>query len=179
MYKTFHTCAEYVFFMNTSFKNIFNLNIRICIPFYCFIGSKAQYLFLNLKKKYLRKRKELKDSNKSGTSADAVTKAEKAFRLHAFLSWLDEFTQVREGRSNLPSQKSNTPSAEDGEEELEKKEENADEDGIQTEYSTLAEVFDDLPETEKVEKNPKKTAEKESCYRVQQRRAILREKSLR
>ena len=105
----------------------------------------------------------MKDSNKSGISADAVTKAEKAFRLYAFLSWLDEFTQVREGRSNLPSRKSNTPSAEDGEEELEKKEENADDDGIQTEYSTLAEVFDDLPETEKVEKNPKKTAEKENC----------------
>ena len=37
-------------------RNIFNLNIHICILFYFFIGSKAQYLFLNLKKKYLRKR---------------------------------------------------------------------------------------------------------------------------
>ena len=36
-YQTFHTCAEYVFFM----KNIFNLKLYICIPFYYFIGSKA------------------------------------------------------------------------------------------------------------------------------------------
>ena len=59
------------------------------IPFYYLLGSKGQYLFLNLKKKYPRKSKELKDSNKSGTSADAVTRAKKAFRPHAFLSWLD------------------------------------------------------------------------------------------
>ena len=44
---------------------------------------------------------------------------------------------------------------------------------------TLGEVFDDLPETKKVEKNPaKKKKEKENCYRVQQRRAILKKKSL-
>ena len=88
------------------------MNINICTPFYYF---KAKYLFLNLKKKYLRKPKELKDSNKFGTSADTVTKAEKAFRSCGFLSWLNEFTQVREGRSNLPLRKSNTPSAEDEE----------------------------------------------------------------
>ena len=159
------------------FLRTFSIWIYIYIFKGCiYIGSKAQYLFLNLKKKYYRKHKE---NFNSGTSADAVTKAEKAFRLYAFLSWLDEFTQVREGRSNLLSRKSNTLSAEDGDEEQEKKEENADDDSIQTEDSTLAEVFDDLLETEKVGKNPAKTAEKENCYRVQQRRAILRKKSLR
>ena len=166
----------------------FSYMCRICIFYEYLFQEHFQFeytymhsilLFLNLKKTYLRKRKELKDSNKSGTSADAVTKAEKAFRPYAFLSWLDEFTQVRQERSNLPSRKSNTPSADDGEEELEKKEENADDHSIQTEDSTLAEVFDDLPETEKVEKNSAKTAEKENCYRVQQSRAILRKKSLR
>ena len=152
------------------------MNIHICIPFYYFIGSKAQYLFLNLKKKYLRKRKELKDSNKSGTSADAVTKAEKAFRPYAFLSWLDEFIQVREGRSNLPLRKSNTSSAEDGEEELEKKEENADDDSIQTEDSTLAEVFNDVPETEKVEKNTKKNTRKRKLLQGATKESYLEEK---
>ena len=77
--RNFSYMCRICIFYEHSFKNIFNLNIHICILFYYFIGSKAQYLFLNLKKKYLRKRKELKDSNKSGTSADAVTKAEKAF----------------------------------------------------------------------------------------------------
>ena len=130
---------------------------------------------MNLKKKYLRKRKELKDSNKYGTSADAVTKAEKAFGPYAFLSWLDEVTQVREGRSNLPSWKGNTPSAEDGEEEVEKKEENAD-DNIQTEDSTLGEVFDDLPETKKVEKNPAKNKRKRKLLQGATKESYLEEK---
>ena len=62
-------------------------------------------------------------------------KGVKPFRLYAFLSWLDEFTQVRKGRSNLPSCKSNTPSPEDGEEKPEQKEENTDDDSIQTKDS--------------------------------------------
>ena len=114
------------------FKNIFSLNIHIYLySILLFHRFKGTIFISEAKKRYLRKRKELKDSNKSGTSADAVTKVEKVFRPYAFLSWLDEFTQVREGRSNLPSRKSNTPSAEDGEEELEKNEENADDDSIQ------------------------------------------------
>ena len=63
-------------------------------------------------------------------------KSKKAFRPYPFLSWLDEFTQVRKGRNNLPSRKSVIPSADDGEEELEQKKENADHDRIQTEDST-------------------------------------------
>ena len=55
-----------------------------------------------MKKKYLRKRKDLKDSKKSGTSADAVERAERLFRPYSFLCWLDNHVQARKGRTNLP-----------------------------------------------------------------------------
>ena len=150
------------------------MNINICTPFYYF---KAKYLFLNLKKKYIRKPKELKDSNKFCTSADAVTKAEKAFRSYGFLSWLDEFTQVRERRSNLPLRKSNTPSVEDEEKGLEKKEKNADDYSIQTENSALTKVLTIYQKLKKLKRIRQKIAEKENCYRLQQKRAILMKKS--
>ena len=87
-------------------------------------------------------------------------KSKKAFRSYPFLPWLDEFTQVRKRRNNLPSRKSVIPSADDGEEELEQKKENADHDRIQTEDSTLAEKLKDPEETEKVEKYPAKNNRK-------------------
>ena len=55
-----------------------------------------------MKKKYLRKKKDVKDATRSGTSTDVVNKAEKALRTYEFLGWLDDFVQSREGRSNLP-----------------------------------------------------------------------------
>ena len=56
---------------------------------------------MNLKKKYLRKKRDLKEANRSGTSCSALAKAEKAFKQYEFLIWLDEFVQLREGRSKL------------------------------------------------------------------------------
>ena len=127
---------------------------------------KGTIFILNLKKTYLRKSKELKNSNKLGTSSDAVTKAEKAFRSYVFFSWLDEFTQVREEWSNLPSRKINTQFVEDAQEELEKKKENADDDSIQIEYFTLAGVFTIYQKLKKLKKIRQKTAKTESCYRL-------------
>ena len=72
--------------------------------------------------------------------------------------------------------KNNTPSVEDGEEELEKKEENTYYDSIQTEDSTLAEVFDDLPETEKVEKNAAKNSRKRKLLQGATKESYLEEK---
>ena len=64
---------------------------------------KAQPLFTTLKKKYQRKKKDLKDSNRSGSSSDVASKAQKAFQTYIFLSWLDDFLQIRQGRNNLPA----------------------------------------------------------------------------
>lgn len=65
-------------------------------------GSKAQSLFNVLRKKYLRKRKELRDAKKSGTPEDVVENAERIFKPYSFLSWLDKYIQVRKGRTKLP-----------------------------------------------------------------------------
>ena len=72
--------------------------------------------------------------------------------------------------------KINAPSAEDGEEELEKKEKIAYDDSIQTEYSTLAEIFDDLPESEKVEKNAAKNSRKRKLLPGATKESYLQEK---
>ena len=91
-------------------------------------------------------------------------KAEKAFRAYAFLSWLDEFTQVREGRSNLPPRKINTPEG------------SADDDSIHAEDSILAEIFGDLPETEKIEKNPAKNNRKRKLLQGATKESYLEKK---
>ena len=80
-------------------------------------------MFTTLKRKYQRKKRELKDSNKSGTSAEAVSKAEKAFRPYVFLNWLDDFFASRQGKSNLPSKDQDIDDEEDIYEEEEEKEE--------------------------------------------------------
>ena len=67
------------------------------------MGKKAQTYFTNLKKKYLRKKRELKDANKSGTSTKAYERAERALNQYQFLNWLDKFVQPRDGRNNLPA----------------------------------------------------------------------------
>ena len=56
-----------------------------------------------MKKKYQRKKKDLKDANKSGTSTEVISKAQKSLRPYEFMKWLDDFIQTRQGRSNLPA----------------------------------------------------------------------------
>ena len=55
----------------------------------------------NTEKQVFTKKKDLKSASKSGNSA-VMLKAEKAFDSCKFLSWLDDFIQSRQGRSNLP-----------------------------------------------------------------------------
>ena len=47
---------------------------------------------------------DIKSSKKSGTSTDAVVKAEKLFKTYQFLTWPDEFVQTREGKTTSPSE---------------------------------------------------------------------------
>ena len=56
------------------------LYILNLLYFQLFIALKAQSLFTTLKKKYQRKKKELKDSDRSGTSSASVLKAKNAFQ---------------------------------------------------------------------------------------------------
>ena len=61
------------------------------------LGSKAQALFIITLKK-----RDLKESNRSGTSAENVAKAQKAFTQYEFIHWLDDFLAIRQGKNNLP-----------------------------------------------------------------------------
>ena len=56
-----------------------------------------------MKKRYLKKKNEHKKSQRSGTSRDAIEKAERDFQPYIFLKWLDDFTRLRETKSNIGS----------------------------------------------------------------------------
>ena len=65
-------------------------------------------LVCNAKEKYARKKKDRKAADVSGTSTEAVSKAQKALQPYEFLKWLDGFMQTRQGRSNLPIKRQST-----------------------------------------------------------------------
>ena len=65
------------------------------------IGKRAQSSFNNLKKKFIRKKKEFRDANRSGTSTSALEKAEKALQQYWFVEWITSFIQSRDGRTNI------------------------------------------------------------------------------
>ena len=72
-------------------------------------------MFITLKRKYLRKKRDSKDVNKSGTSTEVVLKAQKAFRQYEFMKWLDDFVASRPGKNNLPSRGANVEEDKNGE----------------------------------------------------------------
>ena len=44
-------------------------------------------MFITFKRKYLRKKRDLKDVNNLGTSNEVVLKAQKSFRQYEFMKW--------------------------------------------------------------------------------------------
>ena len=65
------------------------------------IASRAKSAFENLKKNYTKKRSNLRNSKKSGTSREAVAQAESELRQWSFLTWLDALVQPRASRSSF------------------------------------------------------------------------------
>ena len=49
----------------------------------------------------MRKKKEFRDANRSGTSTNALEKAEKALQQYRFMEWMSSFIQPRDGRTNI------------------------------------------------------------------------------
>ena len=47
------------------------------------------------------KKKEFRDANRSGTSTNALEKAEKALEQYRFTEWMSSFIQQRNGRTNI------------------------------------------------------------------------------
>ena len=70
---------------------------------FCFyvIASRAKSTLTNLKKNYTKKRSNLKNSEKSETSREAVEKAESELRQWSFLTWLDDLVQLLSPRSSF------------------------------------------------------------------------------
>ena len=66
-----------------------------------FLGDAAKAAFEKLRKRYNKKRKDVKDSSRSGVSKKEVEKAQRALQPYSFLFWLDNFIHIREGRTNL------------------------------------------------------------------------------
>ena len=64
--------------------------------------NEARVYWENLRKRYNKKRNELKKADKSGTSFFEKEKARKAFQPYAFLQWIDRFIGTRSSRNNLP-----------------------------------------------------------------------------
>ena len=47
------------------------------------------------------KKKEFRDANRSGTSTNALEKAEKTLEQYRFMEWMSSFIQQRNGRTNI------------------------------------------------------------------------------
>ena len=64
-------------------------------------------LFDNLRKRYNKKKNDVKKSKKSGSATTDAEKAEKALAPYKFLSWLDAFVYTRESKTNLMDEERN------------------------------------------------------------------------
>ena len=69
--------------------------------FSLFTGSAAK-VFETLKKKYSRKRVNLRKSSRSGVGTRDLEKAKKELEEYSFLRWLDAFVRPRKTKSNMP-----------------------------------------------------------------------------
>ena len=49
----------------------------------------------------MRKKKEFRNANRSGTSTNALEKAEKTLEQYRFMEWMSSFIQQRNGRTNI------------------------------------------------------------------------------
>ncbi|XP_065068514.1 uncharacterized protein LOC135693858 [Rhopilema esculentum] len=65
-------------------------------------GEEAKKLFDNLKKRYSKKRNEMRKVERSGTSTSAVAVAKEKLDQYKFLVWLQPFIQARSSKTNLP-----------------------------------------------------------------------------
>ena len=65
-------------------------------------GKEAENAFRNLRNRYTRDKKKIKNSKVSGSGADAVEKAKKeSSEMYSYLEWLNPYVQQRNSSSNL------------------------------------------------------------------------------
>ena len=74
--------------------------------FFFFLAARAKTSFENLKKNYTKKRSNFRNSQRSGTSRDAVDSAEQELKKMSFLVWLDDFIRPRSSKSSFDDSES-------------------------------------------------------------------------
>ena len=105
------------------------------------LGLKAKHHFENFKKRWSKKRTNLRKVSQSGTSTAVVKKAEQDLQPYLFFSWYADFVRPRASKSNVPSDNySNVDSDSDSDEE---------DNGHKEEDEFLNEDEDLIDETEK------------------------------
>ena len=81
---------------------VFEINFFRLYILSLFTGSAAK-AFETLKKKYSRKRVNLRKSSRSGAGTRDIEKAKKELEEYSFLRWLDSFVRPRKTKSNIPA----------------------------------------------------------------------------
>ena len=66
-------------------------------------STKCKLHFDNMKKRYVKKRNDVRKADKTGTSLAEKEKAENAFIPYKFLQWMDPFIATRSSKTNIPS----------------------------------------------------------------------------
>ena len=84
--------------------------------FFVILRETAQNFFDRVKRRYLKRRLELKKVGKSGTSSAVVDKARRKLNAYSFLFWLDAYIKPRRTRCNIPDNISGVPIGYDDEE---------------------------------------------------------------
>ena len=80
------------------YKLVFHLVASIVI----FLGKEAETAFRNLRNRYSRDKRKIKNAKVSGTGTDSVTDAKReTSELFPYLEWLESYIQPRSSTSNL------------------------------------------------------------------------------
>jgi hypothetical protein len=86
--------------------------------FFFYLLGDAKNAFNNLKKRYSKKRNDVKRAKRSGAGLADVQKFEKSFEVYSFLGWLNHFLQLRDDTlTNLTSEDVEVETGDDEEED--------------------------------------------------------------
>ena len=83
---------------------------------FCYLGETARNFFDRVKRRYSKRRLELKKVGKSGISSTVVDKARRELIAYSFLFWLEAYLKPRRTRCNIPDNISDVSTGYDDEE---------------------------------------------------------------
>ena len=129
-------------------------------PNWCSILGEAKNAFTNLKKRYSKKRNDVKRAKRSGAGLADVQRFENQLEVYSFLSWLYPFMKLRnDTRSNLPAAEKDE---EDKEEMQSSSEEEQDiqDDPLSEDQQSTTDKLSDTESTVSIQSNKRKKFKK-------------------